>query len=316
MKNATAKNDVQVIQKALEEYLGNRKAAKVAVKISAAMQEETWHTHMGEVFYINKDEVGTLVLTMESAVKSKVEAILNSYLEKDEVQECLELLISVQTMCETKATTETAEFETIKVEGSNSKIYATLMKHKTANDAEAEFKNTLKEAISASVQDFEVFACDPSIDKKGKLQFVPGFKPAVGYNYNELEALAEKNGLRLGNKFEYVLFLGTLINNLIAEGWSEADAWYLVCVDSKELGHYWNSVGAKHVLELTGSRKIAGKYDLANTYKVLAKDAKAGGCWLVGGRYYCSSKEHPLADFNLFCNFNGHHDDGVGWFVL
>ena len=315
MKNVTAKNDVQVIQKALEEYLENRKAAKVAVEISAAMQEETQHTHMGEVFYIHKDEVGTLVLTMESAVKSKVEAILNSYLEKDEVQECLELLISGQAMCETKATTETAEFETIKVEGSDSKIYATLMKHKTASDAEAKFKNTLKEAISASVQDFKVFACDPSIDKNGELQFVPGFKPAVGYSYNGLEDLAEKNGLRLGTKFEYVLFLGTLINNLIAEGWSEADAWYSVCVDSNKLGHYWNSADAKHDFELTGSRKIAGKYDLANTCKILAKDEKAGGFWLAGGYYHSNSGNNPLADLGLDDDFGSHYAGGVGWFV-
>ena len=303
MKNATAKNDVQVIQKALEEYLGKRKAAKVAVEISTAMQEETQHTHMGEVFYIHKDEVGALVLTMESTVKNKVEAILNSYLEKDEVQECFGLL------------RDTAEFETIKVEGSNSKIYATLMKHKTANDAEAEFKNTLKEAISASVQDFEVFACDPSIDKNGELQFVPGFKPAVGYSYNGLEDLAEKNGLRLGTKFEYVLFLGTLINNLIAEGWSEADAWYSVCVDSNKLGHYWNSADAKHDFELTGSRKIAGKYDLANTCKILAKDEKAGGFWLAGGYYHSNSGNNPLADLGLDDDFGSHYAGGVGWFV-
>ena len=87
---ATAKNDVRVI---LEEYLGNRKAAKVAERISAVMQEETQHTHKGEVFYIHKDEAEALVLAMESTVKSQVKAILNSYLEKDEAQESLELLM-------------------------------------------------------------------------------------------------------------------------------------------------------------------------------------------------------------------------------
>lgn len=313
MKNATAKNDVQAIKKVLEEYLRNRKAEKVAVEISAAMQEETQHTHMGEVFYIHKDEVGALVLTMESTVKNKVEAILNSYLEKDEVQECFGLLRD-RKLGETKKTAEAAEFETIKVEGSDSKIYATLMEHETANDNEVKFKNTLKEAISASVQNFEVFACDPSIDKNGKLQFVPGFKPAVGYTYNELEDLAEENGLRLGNKFEYVLFLGTLINNLIAEGWSEADAWYSVCVDSKELGHYCNSADAKHDFELTGSRKIAGKYDLANTYKILATDKKA--CCLAGGNYCNSSDYRPLADLGLSSGRYNYFNNSVGWFVL
>lgn len=313
-ENATARNDVQVIQKALEEYLGNRKAAKVAVEISAAMQEETLHTHKGEVFYIHKDEVGALVLTMESTVKNQVGEILHSYLEKDEVEEFLEWLMGEQ--LDTEAIAKTTEFETIKVEGSNSKTYVELMKHKATNTLEENFMKALKEAISASVQDFEVFACDPSIDKNGKLQFVPGFKPAVGYSYNELEALAEKNGLRLGNKFEYVLFLGTLINNLIAEGWSEADAWYSVCVDSKELGHYWNSADAKHNFELTGSRKIAGKYDLANTYKILAKDAKAGGFWLAGSNCGHDGGDCPLASLNLNISYGNHYDNSVGWFVL
>lgn len=316
MKNATVKNDVQVIQKVLEEFLGNRKAAKAAVEISAAMQEETRHTHIGEVFYIHKDEVGTLVLTMESAFKNKVEAVLNSYLEKDEVQECLELLISGQPICETKATTETAKFETIKIESSDSKIYATLMKHTPENYDEAVFKNTLKKAISASVQEFEVFACDPSIDENGKLQFVPGFKPAVGYSYNELENLAEENGLRLGSKFEYVLFLGTLINDLIAEGWSEADAWYSVCVDSKKMGHYWNSADAKHDFELTGSRKIAGKYDLANTHKILAADEKASGFLVAGGGYNYDGNCYPLANFKHFDGRDFHYIYSVGWFVF
>lgn len=44
MKKATVMSEVQGIQKVLEEYLGNLKAAKVAVEISVAMQGETQHT--------------------------------------------------------------------------------------------------------------------------------------------------------------------------------------------------------------------------------------------------------------------------------
>ena len=313
MKNATAKNDVQVLQKALEEYLGNRVAAKVAVEISAAMQEETQHTHKGEVFYIHKDEVGALVLTMESNVKNQVGAILNPYLEKDEVEEFLEWLMGEQPL---DATAETAEFETIKVEGSESMIYAKLMEHVAASEKEKFFKMNLKEAISASVPDFEVFACDPSIDKNGKLQFVPGFKPAVGYSYDELNNLAKENGLRLGNKFEYVLFLGTLISQLISEGWSEEESWHSVCSDSKELGHYGNSADAKNDFELTGSRKIAGKYDLANTRKILAKDEKACGFWLAGGGCVDDSYLYPLAGLYLDDFYGSRNLVSVGWFVL
>lgn len=309
MKNATVMNEVQGIQKVLEEYLGNRKAAKVAVEISVAMQVETQHTHSGEVFFVHKDEAGKLVLTMESEIKENVLTILNSYLEEDEAQECIEQLMAEN--CETKATTE---FETIKIPGSGP-FYAELLKHKPENGEEAKFIANLKEAISKSISDFEVFVNDPSMDN-GKLQFVPGFKPAVGYSYNEWEELAKENGLRLGTKDEYILFLGWLITGLINEGWSERDAWFAVCTNSKELGHYYDSVDAKNDFEPTGSRRIVGKCDLANTCKILAKDEKAGGFWLAGGLYNYYGIVNPLANLFLCNNYDNHNNNSVGWFVL
>ena len=312
MNVTTALNEVRVIQKVLEEYLGNRKAAKVAVEISAVKQGETQHTHSGEVFFVHKDEAGKLVLTMESSVKKNVQAILNSYLEEDEAQECIEQLMAD----ETKATTE---FETIKIPGSGP-FYAELLKHKPVNDVEVKFIDNLKEAIGKSVKGFEVFVNDPSMDN-GKLQFVPGFKPpAVGYSYNECEELAKENGLRLGTKDEYILFLGWLITGLINEGWSERDAWFAVCTNSKELGHYWDSADAKkdakNHFEPTGSRRIVGKCDLANTRKFLAKDEKAGGFWLAGGIYFNYGYDNPLANLYLFDGYDNPNNFGVGWFVL
>ena len=87
MSKATAKNEIQVV---LQEYLGNRKAAKVAETVYAVIQKETQHTHNGKKFFINEDSNGALVLTMKSMVKEQVEKILTQYLEKDEVQECLQ----------------------------------------------------------------------------------------------------------------------------------------------------------------------------------------------------------------------------------
>ena len=311
MKKATVMNEGRRIQKVLEEYLGNRKAAKVAVEISVAMQVETQHTHSGEVFFVHKDEAGKLVLTMESEIKENVLTILNSYLEEDEAQECIEQLMAEN--CETKATTE---FETIKIPGSGP-FYAELLKHKPENGKEAKFIANLKEAISKSISDFEVFVNDPSMDN-GKLQFVPGFKPAVGYSYNEWEELTKENGLRLGTKDEYILFLGWLITGLINEGWAERDAWFAVCTNSKELGHYNNSAEAKdkYDFEPTGSRRIVGKCDLANTRKILAKDEKAGGFWLAGGICNRCGDDSPLANLFLLINYVNHYDDSVGWFVL
>ena len=337
MRKATAKNEIQVV---LQEYLGNRKAAKVAETVYAVIQKETQHTHNGKKFFINEDSNGALVLTMESMVKKQVETILTQYLEKDEVQECLQQLIVGGISTETELTAEfekdevreclqqlivggistetelTAEFETITVEGSDSQIYFDMLKYAPASETEKEFLEFLKEAVDAGVKTFKVPVCDPSIDENGSLQFVAGCKPAVGYSYNELKEIAIKNGVQLGSKNQYVLFLATIIHRLVEEGWSKADAFFAVCTDSTQLGHYWNSEKARHYFEVTGSRKIAGKCDLANTYKILRNDEKTGGFWVASGCYDDNGDDYPLAGRVLNYDYDYRCCNSVGWFVL
>ena len=310
MSKTTAKNEIQVV---LQEYLENRKAAKVAEFVYAVMQTETQHTHNGKMFFINEDSNGALVLTMESMVKEQVETILTQYLEKDEVQECLQQLMVGGISTETELT---AEFETITVEGSDSQIYFDMLKYAPASETEKEFLEFLNEAVDAGVKTFKVPVCDPSIDENGSLQFVAGCKPAVGYSYNELKEIAIKNGVQLGSKNQYVLFLATIIHRLVEEGWSKADAFFAVCTDSTQLGHYWNSEKARHYFEVTGSRKIAGKCDLANTYKILRNDEKGGGFWVASGDYKFYGFNNPLANLNLNFNYDIHYKNCVGWFVL
>lgn len=309
MSKATAKNEIQVV---LQEYLGNKKAAKVAETVYAVIQKETQHTHNGKMFFINEDSNGALVLTMKSMVKEQVEKILTQYLEKDEVQECLQQLMVGGISTETELT---AEFETITVEGSDSQIYFDMLKYAPASETEKKFLEFLKEAVDAGVKTFKV-PCDPSIDENGSLQFVAGCKPAVGYSYNELKELANKNGVQLGSKNQYVLFLATIIHRLVEEGWSKADAFYAVCTDSTQLGNYWNSEKARHDFELTGSRKIAGKCDLANTCKILRNDEKTGGFWVASGNYMYYGNSYPLARLNLCNNYDCRSNYSVGWFVL
>ena len=310
MIKATAKDEIQVV---LQEYLGNRKAAKVAETVYAVIQKETQHTHNGKKFFINEDSNGALVLTMESMVKEQVETILTQYLEKDEVQECLQQLIVGGISTETELT---AEFETITVEGSDSQIYFDMLKYAPASETEKEFLEFLKEAVDAGVKTFKVPVCDPSIDENGSLQFVAGCKPAVGYSYNELKEIAIKNGVQLGSKKQYVIFLATIIHRLVEEGWSKVNAIFAVCTDSTEIGHYWNSKNAKHTLEVTGSRKVAGKCDLSNAYKILANDEKAGGFWVASGGYYGYGIFHPIASLSICDNYVNHYGKSVGWFVL
>lgn len=310
MIKATAKDEIQVV---LQEYLGNRKAAKVAETVYAVIQKETQHTHNGKKFFINEDSNGALVLTMESMVKEQVKTILTQYLEKDEVQECLQQLIVGGISTETELT---AEFETITVEGSDSQIYFDMLKYAPASETEKEFLEFLKEAVDAGVKTFKVPVCDSSIDENGSLQFVAGCKPAVGYSYNELKEIAIKNGVQLGSKKQYVIFLATIIHRLVEEGWSKADAFFAVCTDSTQLGHYWNSEKARHDFEVTGSRKIAGKCDLANTYKILRNDEKASVFWVASGDYGNFGNFYPLADLCLSNDCDNRCNYGVGWFVL
>ena len=310
MSKATAKNEIQVV---LQEYLGNRKAAKVAETVYAVIQKETQHTHNGKKFFINEDSNGALVLTMESMVKEQVETILTQYLEKDEVQECLQQLIVGGILTETELT---AEFETITVEGSDSQIYFDMLKYAPASETEKKFLEFLKEAVDAGVKTFKVPVCDPSIDENGSLQFVAGCKPAVGYSYNKLKELAIKNDVQLGSKNQYVLFLATIIHRLVEEGWSKADAFYAVCSDSTQLGHYRNSEKARYDFDVTGSRKIAGKCDLANTYKILRNDEKTGGFWVASGCYDDNGDDYPLAGRVLNYDYDYRCCNSVGWFVL
>lgn len=306
MSKATAKNDIQVV---LQEYLGNKKVAKVAEAVYAVMHGETQHTHNGKMFFINEDSNGALVLTMESMVKEQVETILNQNLEKDEVQKCLEQLMAGSISTEKEMA---AEIETITVEGSDSQIYFDMLEYTPANDDENLFLQNLKEAVDAGVKPFKVPVCDPSIAEDGSIQFVEGCKPAVGYSYNELK----EHGVQLGSKNQYVLFLATIIHRLVEEGWSKANAINAVCSDSTELGHYCNSANAKDDVELTGSRGVAGKFDLANTCKILAKDEKAGGFWIAGGSCLDNGNDCPLARLYLCNRYVIHYVNSVGWFVL
>ncbi len=111
--------------------------------------------------------------------------------------------------------------------------------------------------------------------------------------------------------------MGWLITSLINEGWSEKDAWFAVCTDSRELGHYWNSWYVECEPEPTGSRKIAGKCDLANVLKFLAEEKKLDGYWIGGGFHYSGGYHAPIANCNFGDRFAGIPNDfAVGWLVL
>ena len=299
-------NEVQVI---LADYVGKKKVVALANKIVEVNQREKSFEWNGNTWYI-VDNQGEPEIRKNSTIIYEIKDILKMYLEEDEIEECFERLTN-------PATSKTAEkIDTFNVEGSECDCYAELLKYQPCTEKEEKFKRNLEKAISVGIKSFKVPVNDPSFSEDGKLQFIAGAKPAVRYSYNELEKIAKENALRLGTQYEYILFLATLIKRLIEEGWSKLDAWNAVCNDSKKLGHYYNSENAAGEFELTGSRMVAGKCDLANTYKMLAKDDEAGGFWIAGGDYTDNSNNFPLVDLSFHDKFDCHYGFSVGWFVL
>ena len=231
---------------------------------------------------------------------------------------------------ERKATPELLETEVahknvnsdqfILVPASTLSITDDFMKHRPKSDQEKAFKELLTKVIKSGISDFYRPRLDPSFDSEGKICYQAGLKPAVGKSYNWWEenakAFCPDRKSRLGTKSEYVAFLGVLIKKLVESGWSVDDAWNAVCNDSKKLGHYWDSEGALHSFEPTGSREICGYFDLANAIKILAEDKDAGGFWLAGGGCNCYGFDFPLADLYHDFSRNFGLNDGVGWLVL
>ena len=209
------------------------------------------------------------------------------------------------------------------------------MQYQPKIEIEKKFKYLLKEVIKEGIADFWRPRMDPSIEQ-GKICFKLGMEPAVGKSCqwwrDNAKKFNPKRNSRLGTKSQYIAFLGVLIKTLVAEGWNIDEAWYAVCNDSKELGHYKNSENAKYEFEPTGSRVIAGFYDLANTNKILEEDEEDKtsycvlfangeykedyGFWFGSGdcftRSYCGYLAYLGHDDRWYCDL----DMSVGWLVL
>ena len=207
------------------------------------------------------------------------------------------------------------------VEASQLSLNDKFMKHKPTTNNQRKLKESLTEAIEGGLSNFWLSRMDPSFNEDGTdIVFEAGKIPAVGRYYNWWEEKAKQylpeRGSHLGTITEYVAFLGVIIKNLIAGGWSVSKAWKAVCDDSRKLGHYLNSENAKHGFEATGSREVCGFCDLANTHKILAWDKAAGGFWLVGGSCFFFSYYVPLAYLSHYICLGSDYFYSVGWIVL
>lgn len=228
------------------------------------------------------------------------------------------LELEVEMATQKQNNNEIVSDECILVEASKLSLKDVFMSHKPKTKKEKEFKAILTEVIKSGIEDFYRPAMDPSFANKActKIHYNAGDLPATGKSYNWWEETVKDSKWCLGTKAQYVAFLGVLIKMLVAKGWTCCEAWDAICNDSKNLGHYRNSDNAKNQFEYTGSREICGFFDLANTYKILAKDGETGGFWLAGGSCNYDGCNGPLAGLVL-CNYcDGDHSYGVAWLVL
>lgn len=208
------------------------------------------------------------------------------------------------------------------VNTSENGFYDKVLNYKSENDNIQEFIKAIREVQQVGIEPFYRPVMDPSIEGD-KVVYKKGKKPAVGYSFNKwvkaVKAMpaVEGKSWKLGTEYQYYAFLVQLINQLVAIGWDVKRAIEAVVLDSKELGHYWNSKNALHDLEMTGNREICGVCDLANTYKLLTcSNEEVGGLWLAGGCCVNLSYYYPLAD--LYHGDFVDHDsyDTVAWLVL
>lgn len=305
-----SKNEVQ---DALEEYLGRRKAKVLSKELQEKINTETRHMHMDKVFFVSKNEKGELVSSRESKIKDSVKEILRKNLEKEEdVEECFKHIMKKTLLTEVRTN---RGFETIYVDGSDSCFYDEQLSYDGGSSFGGDkdikiFQDDLRNAIRAKIRGFEVPVCDMSINEKGEPCFIPGKKTATNLSFNEIQQLAKKNNLKLGNKHQYVLFLATMIERIKIEmNVTTKDAMNMVCKSSK-IGNY--SLEG-YQLEKTGSRRIAGKCDITNVKKIFAFDSKAG----IAGVYFKEYNSHDqIAMITAENDLDKKIYSGVGWFVF
>ena len=194
-----------------------------------------------------------------------------------------------------------------------------LLDYKPQKGLQEMVMNYIRKGIEMKLPPFRAPFVDPS-EEDGKIVYKVGNKPAVGHSPNWWvkkfkEFMPSKNS-RGANELQWAALLGRHMRYLFEEkNYTVEAAWRAVCNDSRDVGHYRNSVGAKHDFEPTGSRKVGDFFDLANTCKILVK-SDGSGFLLAGGNCYFNSGKYPLADLVTFCNPYDDYCSSVGLLVL
>ena len=225
---------------------------------------------------------------------------------------------------EATAITTLADNRLVKINPQEEGFFNEVLNFKSTNEYINTFIEAVAEVKEASLEAFYRVMYDPTVADKHMVVFQNGKRPAVGHSYNWWVKTASKMSpvegrqWHIATEYQYYAFLVWLINQLVKIGKSVEEALHQVVLDSKELGHYYdseNSTKGKD-FEFTGSRCVCGLYDLANTFKILqCSNSEAGGFWVAGGYYDVNGNYDPLADLEHYTDIVD-DDDSVGLLVL
>lgn len=193
-------------------------------------------------------------------------------------------------------------------------FYDKVLNFESENNDIQKFVEAVREVQEVGVAPFYKPAMDPSLEGD-KVVYAKGKKPAVGHSYNwwvkAVNAMpaVENRKWEICSEYQRYVFLNFLINRAVENGWYVKKAIEAVVLNSKELGHYRNSEGAKGYFEPTGSREIFGFYDLVNTCKMVSC-TYGEGFWIAGGNCNSNSDIYPLADLG-HCNYVDNNYDFI-----
>lgn len=216
----------------------------------------------------------------------------------------------------------------LKIDTTISGFYDKVLKFTSENEEIKNFIKAVKEVDDTKLGQFWIPIYSPSL-QGDSVTFKKGKKPAVGYSFFWWKETVrwrmpkvEEKKWQIGTEYQYYAFLVYLINSLISNGWKPKKAIESIVLDSRKLGHYYDSKKAKKThFELTGSREVCGVFDLANTTKYLSctnnTSEEINIFWIAGGSYCDSGRSSPLANLIHYDsrNFEQKKDDKE-WFKI
>lgn len=228
-------------------------------------------------------------------------------------------------MAETTTITSLTDNRLVKIDPQEPGFFdEVLFNFKSTNKSINDFIEAVAEVKEERIEAFYKPIYDPSDAGDHRVTYMKGMRPATGHSYNWWVKTAsnmpavEGRHWCVATEYKYYAFLVWLINQLIKAETLE-ETLNQIIIDSKELGHYYNSKGSTDGIESepTGSRCICGIYDLANKAKILAcSNQEAGGFWLGGGNCNNFSDGFPLAYLFHNSNVDNDNNNSVGMLVL